>query len=237
MAATHTTDSTISNAPVLYLALDLGTRDWKLAFTVGLGQKPRLKMNTARSTASLLAQIQLCTDSFASFWTGVRRSRAADLSDAGGLIGIALLGGLYQRHHTRLDRCGEFVPRRDESASSDSGLVADSVAVRGRFGTEFSILDQMSVSARSSGSNLSIADFPGPYSFTLIVYGLPRSGQTSGIEAGAARACPRGIADGARADFAAGLNDVARVSGSGGFAQAQRKLSAASRQSGASHAG
>ena len=38
MTATHTTNSTVSTAPVLYLALDLGTRDWKLAFTVGLGQ-------------------------------------------------------------------------------------------------------------------------------------------------------------------------------------------------------
>ena len=38
MTVTHTTNSTFSKAPVLYLALDLGTRDWKLAFTVGLGQ-------------------------------------------------------------------------------------------------------------------------------------------------------------------------------------------------------
>ena len=33
MAATQTTDSTVTSAPVLYLALDLGTRDGKLAFT------------------------------------------------------------------------------------------------------------------------------------------------------------------------------------------------------------
>jgi transposase len=58
MAATHTADCTVTNAPVLYLALDLVTRDWKLAFTVGLGQPPRVKTITARSTSSLLGQIK-----------------------------------------------------------------------------------------------------------------------------------------------------------------------------------
>jgi hypothetical protein len=40
MTATHNTNSTVSSAPVLYLALDLGAGTWKLAFSVGLGQKP-----------------------------------------------------------------------------------------------------------------------------------------------------------------------------------------------------
>jgi len=40
MTATHNTNYTASCAPVLYLALDLGASNWKLAFTVGLGQKP-----------------------------------------------------------------------------------------------------------------------------------------------------------------------------------------------------
>ena len=54
MAATHTANSTTSNAPVLYLALDLGTRDWKLACTVGLGQQPRLKTITEREKGTSL---------------------------------------------------------------------------------------------------------------------------------------------------------------------------------------
>jgi hypothetical protein len=54
MTATHTTNSTVSNAPVLYLALDLGTRDWMLAFTVGLGQPPKLKTIKARNTTVLM---------------------------------------------------------------------------------------------------------------------------------------------------------------------------------------
>ena len=58
MTATHNTNSTASCAPVLYLALDLGAGKWKLAFTVGLGQKPRLKTITARSTLSLVLEIK-----------------------------------------------------------------------------------------------------------------------------------------------------------------------------------
>ncbi len=64
MTATHTTNSTVSHAPVLFLALDLGTRDWKLACTVGLGQKPRLKTITARSTLSLLLEIKVAKRRF-----------------------------------------------------------------------------------------------------------------------------------------------------------------------------
>ena len=50
MTATHNTNCTASNAPGLYLALDLGASWWKLAFTVGLGQKPRLKTITVLRT-------------------------------------------------------------------------------------------------------------------------------------------------------------------------------------------
>jgi hypothetical protein len=41
MTATHNTNCTASCAPVLYLALDPGAGNWKPAFTVGLGQKPK----------------------------------------------------------------------------------------------------------------------------------------------------------------------------------------------------
>ena len=64
MTATHTTNRTVSNAPVLYLALDLGLREWKLAFTVGLGQQPRLKTIRARSTMALLEQIKAAKKRF-----------------------------------------------------------------------------------------------------------------------------------------------------------------------------
>ena len=48
MTTTHASDSTTATAGVLYLALDLGQKSWKLAFTVGLGQKPRLRTIAAR---------------------------------------------------------------------------------------------------------------------------------------------------------------------------------------------
>src|SRR5262249_38397586 len=44
--------------PVLYLALELSWSAWKLAFTVGPGQKARLRTIPARNTDVLLAEIQ-----------------------------------------------------------------------------------------------------------------------------------------------------------------------------------
>jgi transposase len=57
MSATHATDSTTANAPVLYLALELSWTSWKLAFTVGAGQKPRLRSIPARDTDALIREI------------------------------------------------------------------------------------------------------------------------------------------------------------------------------------
>jgi transposase len=57
MSATHTTQSNTTAAPVLYLALELSWNSWKLAFTVGLGQKARLRTIPARNTDVLLAEI------------------------------------------------------------------------------------------------------------------------------------------------------------------------------------
>ena len=64
MTATHNTNGTASSAPVLYLALDLGASNWKLAFSVGLGQKPRIKTITARSTLSLVFEIKAAKKRF-----------------------------------------------------------------------------------------------------------------------------------------------------------------------------
>ena len=49
MSATNATDSTTAAAPVLYMAFELGWTSWKLAFTVGAGQKPRLRSIAARA--------------------------------------------------------------------------------------------------------------------------------------------------------------------------------------------
>src|SRR5215468_6666456 len=57
MSATHATDSITMTAPVLYLALELSWTSWKLAFTVGAGQKPRLRSIPARDTDALIREI------------------------------------------------------------------------------------------------------------------------------------------------------------------------------------
>jgi transposase len=43
---------------VLYLAFELGWNSWKLAFTVGAGQKPRLRSIAARHTGTVLREIR-----------------------------------------------------------------------------------------------------------------------------------------------------------------------------------
>jgi hypothetical protein len=43
MAATHRVNSTASDAPVLYLSLELSSNQWKIASTIERGQKARLE--------------------------------------------------------------------------------------------------------------------------------------------------------------------------------------------------
>src|SRR6516225_8941944 len=48
----------------LYLALELGENDWKLAFTIGVGQKPRLRTMPARDLPRLQAEIAKAKERF-----------------------------------------------------------------------------------------------------------------------------------------------------------------------------
>jgi transposase len=57
MSATHASQSNTTAGPVLYLALELSWNSWKLAFTVGLGQKARLRTIPARHTELLCREI------------------------------------------------------------------------------------------------------------------------------------------------------------------------------------
>jgi transposase len=57
MTAAHTTHPTPIVAPVLYLAIELSWTTWKLAFTVGAGQPPRIRMVPARRADLLLDEI------------------------------------------------------------------------------------------------------------------------------------------------------------------------------------
>ena len=58
MSATHTVHSTPTAAPVLYVAFELGWRTWKMAFTVGAGQPPRIRTVPARCTSLVLNEIK-----------------------------------------------------------------------------------------------------------------------------------------------------------------------------------
>ena len=56
MTATHEVQST-SNGPRLHLAFELGWDQWKLAFTIGHGQSPRLRTIRARELPALLREV------------------------------------------------------------------------------------------------------------------------------------------------------------------------------------
>ncbi len=43
--------------PTLYLAFQLGNRDWKLGFTTGFGQRPRERTIAARDLLGLAAEL------------------------------------------------------------------------------------------------------------------------------------------------------------------------------------
>jgi hypothetical protein len=49
---THTTEYSTTGAE-LYLAFELGNKEWKLGFTIGLGQRPRLRTIAAGDLAAL----------------------------------------------------------------------------------------------------------------------------------------------------------------------------------------
>ncbi len=58
-ATTRFTDPTLPEPPALYLALELSTRSWKLAFSTGHGQQPRLHNVPARDLDALIREIVL----------------------------------------------------------------------------------------------------------------------------------------------------------------------------------
>lgn len=62
MPATHDRHSTTTDAPTLYLALELGWDTWKLAFTEAPARKPRLRTIAARDTDALAREIDRARD-------------------------------------------------------------------------------------------------------------------------------------------------------------------------------
>jgi transposase len=58
MAATHAFQFTTTPSPVLYMAMELSTKNWKLAFTVGMGQAPRIRTVAAGGIDSLMNEVR-----------------------------------------------------------------------------------------------------------------------------------------------------------------------------------
>jgi len=57
-AATRTRKYSVEG-PVLYLAFELGNREWKLGFSIGFGQRPRVRTIPARALEGLQREIEL----------------------------------------------------------------------------------------------------------------------------------------------------------------------------------
>ena len=64
MTATHELNSTAPMLPVLYLSFELGWKTWKLASSIGVGQKPRLRTIKARDLDAVLAEIKAAKKRF-----------------------------------------------------------------------------------------------------------------------------------------------------------------------------
>ena len=60
---THTNQYT-ANQPHLYMALELSQTNWLLGFTIGFGQRPRLRSIAARDLAALQSEICLARERF-----------------------------------------------------------------------------------------------------------------------------------------------------------------------------
>jgi transposase len=58
MSAAHAVHCTRAAAPVLYVAFELGWTTWKMAFTIGAGQSPRIRSVPARCTNFVLSEFK-----------------------------------------------------------------------------------------------------------------------------------------------------------------------------------
>lgn len=63
-ATTRFTDPRLPDPPVLYLAFELSKRSWKLAFSTGFGQKPRIRPIPASDLDGLSAEIEAARSRF-----------------------------------------------------------------------------------------------------------------------------------------------------------------------------
>ena len=111
MTATHDPNSTCSTAPVLSFSLELGWNTWKLAFTIGLGQKPRLRTIAARDTDALLDEIKAAKKRFGLPDNAAVASCYEAGRDASGFIGSSWPTG---------SRTSSLTPRASKSTAASA---------------------------------------------------------------------------------------------------------------------
>jgi transposase len=123
MSATHSLDSTASVTPVLYLAFELSSGEWKLASSTARGQQPRLVTVRARNTAGVLSEIARAKARF-----GLPADAAVFSCYEAGRDGFWLDRFLHQHgvNNVIVDSSSIEVNRRARRAKAD-GLDADSL--------------------------------------------------------------------------------------------------------------
>jgi len=102
--------------PTLYLAFELSNQDWKLGFTVGLGQAPRQRKITAGDTSALKQEIVLAKQRF-----GLPTDAPVVSCYEAGRDGFWLHRFLASEHVTNLvvDSASIEVSRRGKHAKTD----------------------------------------------------------------------------------------------------------------------
>jgi transposase len=106
----------IVDAPVLYMALELGERQWKLGFSTSLGQAPRLRGVAARDLAAVQAEIEAAKRRF-----GVAQDAPVHSCYEAGRDGFWLHRALVAMgvHNVVVDSSSIEVDRRARRAKSD----------------------------------------------------------------------------------------------------------------------
>jgi transposase len=115
MTATHNRNVT-TTTDVLYLAFELGDTDWKLAFTIGLGQKPRLRSLPARDLPRLQEEIAKAKQRFQLAADAPVRSCYEAGRDGFWLDRYLNAGGI---HNSVVDSSSIEVNRRQRRAKTD----------------------------------------------------------------------------------------------------------------------
>jgi hypothetical protein len=121
MSATHASQSNTTTAPVLYLALELSWNAWKLAFTVGLGQKARLRTIPARNS---IASRQTAASNACNDYRWSRMSGSIAIATrAGRVLSMETSSSLLIKVRDRGDAESwrEFIPIYGRSSSSVTG--------------------------------------------------------------------------------------------------------------------